>query len=103
MTPKASSLPARNSATSCSSDRSRRSRGVSEIRASPTVGARSADASTGVHSNPRGGGRSRITSREAGHHVLYLGVILERVHRQVLAVPRLPVPAVGHLRGQRDV
>src|SRR5213593_2990897 len=37
------------------------------------------------------------------HHVLDLGVVLERVHRHVLAVPALLVAPVRHLRRQPEV
>src|SRR5680860_1526175 len=40
---------------------------------------------------------------EVDHHVLDLGVVLERVHREVLAVAGLLVAAVGHLGDERDV
>src|SRR5215211_3811778 len=46
---------------------------------------------------------SRRYLRQAQHHVLDVAVVLERVDREVLAVARLPVAAVGHLGGQRDV
>src|SRR6266487_6277492 len=49
-------------------------------------------------------GRTRaVASAETDHHVLDLGVVLERVYRQVLAVAGLLVAAVRHLRGERDV
>src|SRR4051812_14887847 len=41
--------------------------------------------------------------RQRRHHVLDDRVVLDRVHRQVLAVARLLEPAVRHLRRERDV
>src|SRR5262249_46489514 len=43
------------------------------------------------------------SSVDLGHDVLDLRVVLERVRAQVLAVARLLVTAVRHLRDQRDV
>ena len=43
------------------------------------------------------------SSVELRHHVLDLGVVLERVGRHVLAVAGLLVAAVGHLGDERDV
>src|SRR5882672_6211421 len=40
---------------------------------------------------------------EVDHHVLDLGVFLDRVYREVLAVAGFLEAAVGHLRDQRDV
>src|SRR3954471_21888161 len=40
---------------------------------------------------------------ERRHHVLDHGVVLDRVHREVLAVAGLLEAAVRHLRGERDV
>src|SRR4051794_32637573 len=40
---------------------------------------------------------------DVGHHVLDAGVVLQAVHRQVLAVPRVLEPAVRHLGDERDV
>src|SRR4051794_27640008 len=40
---------------------------------------------------------------QADHHVLQLGVVLERVRRQVLAVAGLLETAVRHLGYERDV
>src|SRR5207244_548886 len=42
-------------------------------------------------------------SVELRHHVLHLGVVLERVQREVLAVARLLVAAVRHLGDERNV
>src|SRR5437588_12027514 len=110
MTRNASSWPARNIATSCSSERRRRSGPPSGVRGrATTAGAWIADASTGtprrLYRVPRAPGavfRPRAWSGEGHHHVLDLGVVLERVHAQVFAVPGLLEPAVGHLGGQRD-
>src|SRR3954447_12525834 len=40
---------------------------------------------------------------EEGHHVLDPRVVLEAVHREVLAVTAVLEPAVGHLGDERDV
>src|ERR1051325_10318845 len=45
----------------------------------------------------------QLGSVEFCHHVLDLGVVLEGVRAQVLAVAGLLVAAVRHLRDQRDV
>src|SRR5579875_404995 len=42
-------------------------------------------------------------SFEVAHHVLDARVVLEPVHRQVLAIARMLEAAVRHLRHQRDV
>src|SRR5947208_14970705 len=44
-----------------------------------------------------------MASVDLRHDVLDLRVVLERVHREVLAVAGLLVAAVRHLRDQRDV
>ena len=53
------------------------------------------------HPPPRSLHRHR--SVQLRHHVLDLRVVLERVHRQILAVARLLVAAVRHLGDERDV
>src|SRR6478735_11763900 len=45
----------------------------------------------------------RRSALDVGHDVLDAGVVLEPVHREVLAVPGLLVATVRHLRDQRDV
>src|SRR5215203_3561060 len=40
---------------------------------------------------------------EVGHYVLYSGVVLEAVHREILAVARVLEAAVGHLGHEGDV
>src|SRR4051794_32548420 len=46
---------------------------------------------------------SVTSGSDMAHHVLDARVILEPVHRQVLAVPRVLEAAVRHLRHERDV
>src|SRR5215212_10517287 len=46
---------------------------------------------------------SAATALDVAHHVLDARVILEPVHREVLAVARELVAAVGHLGHERDV
>src|SRR5919108_986695 len=116
MVRKASSLPARNRATSCSSERSRSKGAEREILSRWACGAESAEASTAAvtsSGDSNSAGRAKVPvypeflRRRSGvdvhHHVLDLGVVLERVHGQVLAVAGLLEAAVGHLRDQRDV
>src|ERR1700722_2707616 len=40
---------------------------------------------------------------DIAHHVFDPGVILESVHREILAVPGMLVATVRHLRHERDV
>src|SRR3984957_16996310 len=40
---------------------------------------------------------------DIAHHVFDPGVILESVHREILAVPGMLVATVGHLRHERDM
>src|SRR4051794_29820894 len=102
MTPNASSLPARNRATSCSSERSRKSRTGCHVGRRSAAGALRAEASTerpvpGTLTTRAGGScakpfqQSRSDNRlaDVGHDVLDLGVVLEGVHREVLAVAGL--------------
>ena len=49
---------------------------------------------------PSGSGEALVNLR---HHVLDVGVVLQRVHREVLAVAGLLVAPVRHLADQRDV
>src|SRR5699024_5803965 len=49
------------------------------------------------------GSRAEPGSVEAGHHVLDAGVLLESVHRQVLAVSGVLEAPVRHLGDERDV
>src|SRR4051794_27681579 len=107
MIPKASSLPARNRATSCSSERSRKSRTGCHVGRRSAAGALRAEASTerpvlGDPNYPRGRKlrewfRAGGGSADVGHDVLDLGVVLQSVHREVLPVAGLLEAAVGHL------
>src|SRR5215203_3556478 len=109
MAPNASSLPSRNSATSCSSDRKRSSGPEREILKRCAWAAWRAEASTRRScANSNRGARRKFRPRarsgpQADHHVLDLGVVLQGVHREVLAVAGLLVAAVGHLGGEGDV
>src|SRR4051812_25901447 len=113
MIPKASSLPARNRATSCSSERSRKSRTGCHVGRRSAAGALRAEASTerpvlGDPNYPRGRKlrewlSATAASTNVGHDVLDHGVVLEGVHREVLAVAGLLEAAVRHLGDQRDV
>src|SRR3954454_5197314 len=110
MTRKASSLPWRNSPTSCSSDR-RRSQGEVADPRPRLAGTLRADASTKLLANHNWTRERKLRqfslavtgSPEIRHHVLDLGVVLEGVHREVLAVAGLLVAAVRHLADERDV
>src|SRR5690349_20663681 len=46
---------------------------------------------------------ARCSVADVAHHVLDARVVLEAVHRQVLAVARVLEPAVRHLRDEGDV
>ena len=80
----------------------------------PSTGARSSSARSGsCTSATSGAARIRaepgrrppgVTSAtDVAHHVLDAGVVLEAVHRQVLAVAGVLEPAVRHLGDERDV
>src|SRR5262245_2604753 len=70
--------------------------------ASPSSSSRAASRSRSIATSGRPAA-STVISVDLRHHVLDLRVVLEGVHRQILAVARLLVAAVRHLGDERDV
>src|SRR6266550_5183109 len=82
---------------------SSRERGWLLRKASNSCSSRADSRSPSIATTRRPAASTVISSVQLRHHVLDLRVVLERVRGQVLAVARLLVPAVRHLRDERDV
>src|SRR6266550_7719156 len=82
---------------------SSRERGWLSRKASISCSSRADSRSRSIATTRRPAASTVIRSVQLRHHVLDLRVVLERVRGQVLAVARLLVAAVRHLRDERDV